>query len=73
MDYVEQAVLAPHNIESSRLYTAQQVADLLGVTSKTVRTWINNGQLIALRPGPRSTRIAGCSILQILGHRHDKK
>ena len=68
MNANEQAISTPTNIDPASFYTAQQVADLLGVTSKTVRTWINNGQLIAVRPGPRSTRIPGHVVANLIGH-----
>jgi excisionase family DNA binding protein len=34
-----------------RYYTIQEVAELLVVSTRTVRRWIANGDLIAHRPG----------------------
>lgn len=67
MKLFKEAVSTPTSIDPTRFYTAQQVADLLGVTSKTVRTWINSGQLIAVRPGPRSTRVPGHVVANLIG------
>lgn len=73
MNVIEQDISTPTSIDPARFYTAQQVADLVGVTSKTVRTWINNGQLIAVRPGPRSTRISGHVVATLIGHNAESK
>lgn len=73
MKLFKEAVSTPTNIDPARFYTAQQVADLLGVTSKTVRTWIHNGQLIAVRPGPRSTRVPGHVVADLIGRPTESK
>lgn len=37
--------------ENEKLYQVREVADLFAVTSATVRVWINEGQLRAIKIG----------------------
>lgn len=73
MNIVEQAIFTLGNINPSGLYSVQQVADILGVTSKTVRRWIDKGKVIAVRPGPCSTRIPGHVVATLIGHTTESK
>lgn len=63
---ITQAIFALGNVEAARLYTINQVAAILSVSTKTVRRWIDSGKLIAVRPGPRSMRIPGHVVSQLL-------
>jgi excisionase family DNA binding protein len=45
-----------------QLYTQQEVADIFGVTPRTVRNWIAEGKLDALRCAGRSIRIEESSL-----------
>ena len=68
MNALKQTVFTLSNINPSGLYSVQQVADILGVTSKTVRRWIDKGKVLAVRPGPCSTRIPGHVVANLIGH-----
>lgn len=68
MDIIEQTAFVLSNINPSTLYSVQQVADMLGVTSRTVRRWVNKGRVMAVRPGPCSTRIPGHVVTNLLEH-----
>ena len=63
---IVQTIFVLGNIEAARLYTINQVAAILGVSTKTIRRWIDSGKLIAVRPGPRSMRIPGHVVTQLL-------
>lgn len=67
MELFNQALFAMTNVEHARFYSVNHVADIVGVSTKTVRRWIESGKLIAVRPGPRSMRIPGHAIEAILG------
>ena len=41
-----------------RLLKVKQVADQLGVTTRTVQTWIHLGRLTPIRLSPRALRIS---------------
>lgn len=49
----------------SKLLTIKQVADRCSVSDRTVRRWINSGQLVAHRIG-RITRVAEIDIAAFL-------
>lgn len=66
--HITQAIFTLGNVEAARLYTVNQVAEILGVSTKTIRRWIDSGNLSALRPGPRSMRIPGHLVAKLLGH-----
>jgi excisionase family DNA binding protein len=50
------------------LFSVNQVATFCGVKPRTVRRWINTGQLPARKLGPRSTRVTRAD-LELLIHR----
>lgn len=66
MELFNQAVFAMTNVEHARFYSVKHVADIVGVSTKTVRRWIDSGKLIAVRPGPRSMRIPGHVVAELL-------
>lgn len=70
---ITQTIFALGNVEAARLYTINQVAAVLNVSTKTVRRWIDSGKLIAVRPGPRSMRIPGHAVAKLIGHTTDSK
>ena len=43
--------ILPETTEIGRVYTTQQVAELLQVTPRTVQQWIRTGKLPAMRYG----------------------
>ena len=50
----------------AKLYTLQEVADLLTLSVKTIRTYIQNGTLSAVRLGPRQLRVPESALNQFL-------
>lgn len=73
MNIIDQTAFVLTNINPSALYSVQQVADMLGVTSKTVRRWIDKGKVMAVRPGPCSTRIPGHVVATLIGPNTESK
>jgi len=47
----------PYNPFDNEYLTIAQAAEILGVSTKTIRNWINSKQLKVLRLGPRMIRI----------------
>jgi excisionase family DNA binding protein len=54
-------------------YSVEQVADIFGVHSRTVRNWIENGQLEAYVVGGRLIRILPSSLDNLAVPIHRKK
>jgi excisionase family DNA binding protein len=54
---------------SERLLRIDEAADLLGVSSKTIRRWIEFEELPAHRLGPRSVRIDEAELRDWIGDR----
>jgi excisionase family DNA binding protein len=46
----------------SKYISIAEVADLFGVTDRTVRNWISEGKLEAYKVGPRAIRILESSL-----------
>ena len=59
----------PIPIFERRLLTIQEVAEILSVGERTVRRWIAEGELDALRVGPRNVRIPVASVERLVGAR----
>jgi excisionase family DNA binding protein len=47
----KKAAILPEATEIGRVYTPQQIAELLQVTPRTVQEWIRSGKLSAMRYG----------------------
>jgi excisionase family DNA binding protein len=47
----KKTTVLPEATEIGRVYTTQEVAELLKVTSRTVQDWIRKGELPAMRYG----------------------
>ena len=47
---------------SLRLYTKQDVADLLSISIRSLERLINHGEIETLRMGPRAVRIRASSV-----------
>lgn len=45
------------NTEDDEYQTVTEAADMLKVSEKTIRRWINDGTLLAYYAGPRNIRI----------------
>ena len=39
-----------------KLYTAQEIAELLNVSVKTIRRYAKNGQIVLIQPGGNGSR-----------------
>lgn len=52
--------------QSNTLLSPEQVANILGISSFTVRRWIRNERLEAIRIGPKMLRIPDYAVLAIL-------
>jgi excisionase family DNA binding protein len=50
-------------MEPTPYLTVRQAADVLGVHHKTLRKWIANGTVRAVRFSPRTTRIAAADLV----------
>jgi excisionase family DNA binding protein len=48
--------------KQEKYYTAKEIADMLGVTPATVRNWIRENRLEAIRPSPRAIRVSETSL-----------
>lgn len=55
-------------MSSARLYSAEQVAELLGLHVRTVRTYVRDGRLAAVRIG-KQYRIAHDDVVEFTGGR----
>jgi excisionase family DNA binding protein len=51
---------------SKRLYSVAEAADELNVSTKTIRRYISQGHLTAIRVGPRLLRIPAASLACLL-------
>lgn len=49
-----------------KYYTIQEFADDLRVSPRTVRNWIRNGLITAVRIGPRTVRIEHGEIAKVI-------
>ena len=49
-------------------YTLSEASEILGVTTKTLRTWDNSGKLITIRTPGNQRRIPESEILRLTGH-----
>ena len=47
-------------------YSIEEAAEILGVTTKSVRRWIDNGTIRAYRIGLRLVRIAAADLIAAL-------
>ena len=56
-----------------KLYTIQEVADLLQVHQMTVRNWINDGKIKSLRISERNIRISKAELDRFVNDRGVKK
>ncbi len=52
-----------------KMYTVQEVAQQLRVSEKTVRTWIEQGDLVAFSIGKRGYRIGESDLLAFIERR----
>jgi len=52
-------------VDKKRLYTTGEIAEMLGVTTSTVRYWIGKGWLEGIRVGGRF-KVEGESLLKFL-------
>jgi excisionase family DNA binding protein len=53
-------------MSSAELYTIEECAQRLRVKSGTLREWVNSGRVKSIRLGPRTVRIRGDTIEEIL-------
>jgi len=56
-------------IYSQRLVTLRDAADALAISTRTVRRYISNGQLDAVRLGRKTLRVKVDSIERLIGAR----
>jgi excisionase family DNA binding protein len=59
-----------HFREQIRFFTVAEVAERLGVSTRTIRRWIENLELVAHRFG-RAVRIAECDLKAFLAMHRD--
>lgn len=57
------------NPESDKLYTTKDVAEMFAVTSETVRDWIGEGKLPAIRLGSGHLRVKQTDVVAFANHR----
>lgn len=49
------------------LFTPDEVAEIFGVSGRTVRKWVRDGRLEALRPGRNTIRITRGALVKLVG------
>ena len=49
-----------------RLLSVRQAARVLAVSTKTLRTWVKEGKLIAVKISPRTTRVAASELERLI-------
>lgn len=64
--------LAPDEVTDSRFYSTAKVADMFGVTPATIRNWIKEGKLRALRINNR-LRVERASVRELANHMYPSK
>lgn len=60
-------------IDPNRIYTVQEVADLLVYSAASVRKWITDSELSAYQLGNREYRISGIQLTDFLQSREKKR
>ena len=62
-------VEAPFDPLTEKLYTTTEVAEMFSVTQETVRDWITNGRLKAVRLGSGHYRVTRTVLMSFANHR----
>jgi excisionase family DNA binding protein len=56
--------------KNERLYTTAEIATLFKVTQETVRNWIKQGKLKAIKPGGNHNRITHDALVEFTEHKY---
>lgn len=56
----------PHNTNTRRLVTADELAVLFGVTTETIRHWARDGRIPCLRVGQKTIRFDRDAVLRAI-------
>ena len=60
----------PDNLDDNKLYSTAQIAELVSVTTETVRDWIKDGKLKGTAPGGRSYRVRRADLIAFANHKY---
>jgi excisionase family DNA binding protein len=66
---------SPQTIDPNGIYTEAGIAGILGMSERTIRRWINDGDLAFVRLGGRDKgrkRIRGSAVLDYLARRESR-
>ena len=58
--------------ETEKLYTTSEVATMFSVSSETVRDWIAQGKLPAIRLGSTHLRVTRTNLMKFANHKYEQ-